>query len=143
MPNRVPVPLDEDRRAVGELPFNEASLAADGPTVLNRILIHSGFIATMDDAGTTRPRGWVHIMGDRFSAVGEGQPPVDVVNASDTLINAEGKVVLPGLVNPHTHLEQVFVRNLSYGQDLNGWLQQYVEPMQLTMTADELRQACL
>ena len=42
---------------------------------------------------------WLLFEGDRIIDLGQGAPP-----ASDQVIDAEGRLVTPGLVEPHTHL---------------------------------------
>ncbi len=51
------------------------------------------------------PRGSVYIKDGRIAAVGED---VTVPGQPDLVIDAEHKVVLPGFVNAHSHLQQYF-----------------------------------
>src|SRR5688572_11182327 len=60
--------------------------------------------------------GWVSIDDDRVVAVGAGSPPAD---ASDL-----GRaVILPGLVNAHTHLELSYLHGrVAAGDSFNSWI---------------------
>ncbi|MBI3764066.1 MAG: amidohydrolase, partial [Chloroflexi bacterium] len=53
--------------------------------------------------------------------------------------DAAGHLVLPGLVNAHTHLGQVLVRNLGSDKPLLTWLDDVIWPAQLAMTSDDAR----
>ena len=69
------------------------------------ILIKDGFVATMDRQRTVYRRGSVHIQDGRIAEVGErvsARPDPEIV------IDAGHKVVLPGFVNAHAHLQQYF-----------------------------------
>src|SRR5436853_5731669 len=63
------------------------------------VLIKGGRIITAADDYT----GDVYVEGERISLIGES---LDV--AADTVIDASGKYVLPGCVDPHTHLDMPF-----------------------------------
>ncbi|HEY6552199.1 MAG TPA: 8-oxoguanine deaminase [Vicinamibacteria bacterium] len=78
-------------------------------------------VATMDDARSEIPGGFVLLEDDRVLSVG-ASPPADV--RFDRRIDARGKVVLPGLVNTHHHLPQVLTRNVPGIQEapLFPWL---------------------
>ena len=63
------------------------------------VLIKGGRIVTAADDYV----GDVFVDGERISLLGEN---LDV--SADTVIDAAGKLVLPGLVDPHTHLDMPF-----------------------------------
>ena len=88
-----------------------------------RTLIHDArLVATMDDARSEIPGGFVVLEDDRVHSVGASPPPADLW--VDRRIDARGKVVLPGLVNTHHHLPQVLTRNVPGIQEagLFQWL---------------------
>ena len=63
------------------------------------VLIKGGRVVTATDDYV----GDVFVDGERISLLGE-----DLDVAADTTIDASGKLVLPGLVDPHTHLDMPF-----------------------------------
>lgn len=65
-----------------------------------RYLIKGGFLYAADTANTVIANSWILVIGDKITAIGNAQTPIPEY---DRLINAEGKLVLPGLVNPHWH----------------------------------------
>jgi Cytosine deaminase and related metal-dependent hydrolases len=50
-------------------------------------------------------------------------------------------VLLPGLVNAHTHLEQTFMRGYSANRSLLDWLKNYIWKLQAAMDVDDVRLA--
>jgi len=72
---------------------------------MSDILIRNGFIATMDKQGTVYRRGSLYIKDDRIVEVGE---EVNAPRSPECVIDAEHRVVLPGFVNAHAHLQQYF-----------------------------------
>jgi 5-methylthioadenosine/S-adenosylhomocysteine deaminase len=69
------------------------------------ILIKNGFVATMDRQRNVYRRGSLYIKGDRIVQVGED---VNAPPDPEIVIDADHKVVLPGFVNAHAHLQQYF-----------------------------------
>ena len=63
------------------------------------VLIKGGRVVTATDDYV----GDVFVDGERISLLGE-----DLDVSADTTIDASGKLVLPGLVDPHTHLDMPF-----------------------------------
>ena len=80
-------------------------------------LLHSGWIVTMDDAGTEHADGWVLVADGLVTAVGGGQPP-----EADERVDLRGAVVTPGLVNTHHHLWQNLTRARAQNGTLFEWL---------------------
>ncbi len=79
-------------------------------------------LATMDGARREIADGWVYVESNRIVSVGgpETMPPV-----AQSVIDATGHVVMPGLVNTHHHMFQCLTRALPVAQnrELFGWLQ--------------------
>ncbi|HEY7346146.1 MAG TPA: 8-oxoguanine deaminase [Gaiella sp.] len=83
-------------------------------------LYANGWIATMDDAGTEHPEGWVLVEGAEIAAVGAGPEPA----GDHERVDLGGAVVTPGLVNTHHHLYQTLTRARAQGADLFTWLRE-------------------
>jgi 5-methylthioadenosine/S-adenosylhomocysteine deaminase len=97
----------------------------------------------MDAHDTVHTPGWVWVEGDRIEGVGAGDPPIDLIRGAGRRIDATHMVVLPGLVNGHTHLSQTFVRGLADDKPLLDWLRQVIWPVETAVTSEEIRLACL
>lgn len=82
--------------------------------------IEGGTILTLDAGSEPIETGFVDVLGDRIAAVGpiSDRPPAH----ARRVIDAAGSVVLPGLVDAHTHLFQVAARGLGDGLGLAEWL---------------------
>lgn len=77
------------------------------------LLIHGGQVLTMDDSATVIDDGVVVVDGDRIVAVG-GPELLDRYSAEQT-IDADGGIVMPGMINLHNHLPMVAFRGLGEG----------------------------
>jgi len=67
-----------------------------------RIIITGGTILTMNDAGDVIFDGHMVLSGDRIESVGSG-PYQGTTESDDRVIDAAGKVVMPGIVDLHYH----------------------------------------
>lgn len=59
----------------------------------------------------------------------------------DELIDAEGNIVMPGLINAHTHLGMYNFRNLNDDVKLMDWLNKRIWPVENKMTSKEIEDA--
>ncbi len=84
-----------------------------------RIVIRGGHVITMDPARSTYDNGVVVCEGSRIVSVGAD---TGEAHADAEIIDASGCVVMPGLVNAHTHLYAMFGRSLSFDQLFPQWL---------------------
>ena len=81
------------------------------------MIIKNGYIVTMDEEMRVYRDGAVVFSGERIVDVGLSE---DVMrkHSDDEIIDAKGKMVLPGFVNTHNHLYQTIMRGL--GDDGEG-----------------------
>ena len=63
-------------------------------------------------------KGYVAVEGTRITHVGTQRP----AGAFDTVIHCTGKVMMPGIVNAHTHVPMTAMRGFGGGCDLHTWL---------------------
>jgi len=96
------------------------------------ILIKDGYIITMDAQRRILRHGSVAIEGDKITAVGK-----DVKERADTVIDARGKAVLPGLINAHTHLSMTLLRGVADDMPLLEWLETKIWPIEKNLTAQD------
>ena len=97
------------------------------------IIIKNGKIVTMDAENSIVEFGFLCIEGDTISHIGENSE--NAFKASKT-IDAKGGLVLPGLVNGHTHAAMSLFRGLADDLPLMEWLNQYIFPVESRMDAE-------
>jgi len=90
------------------------------------ILLKNAVVLTMDEDYTVHASGAVAITGDVITAVGAVE---NDYRAAQT-IDCGGKVLLPGLVNAHTHVPMTLLRGLADDLRLDVWLLGYVMPVE-------------
>jgi 5-methylthioadenosine/S-adenosylhomocysteine deaminase len=85
----------------------------------------------------------LRVEDDRIAALGAAVEP----EAGDDVLNAAGMVVLPGLVNGHTHAAMTLMRGYGGDLPLMTWLQDRIFPIEAKLTADDVywgtRLACV
>jgi 5-methylthioadenosine/S-adenosylhomocysteine deaminase len=131
------------------------TIAAAGLTLATAILLHvatggqtatpvsllvtGGTVVTMDTARQVIPFGAVAVDRDKIVAVG----PADEVAAKYSAaqrIDARGQIILPGLINTHTHAPMVLFRGLADDLALMDWLNNYIFPAEAkTVSPDFVR----
>jgi 5-methylthioadenosine/S-adenosylhomocysteine deaminase len=98
----------------------------------NGLVIYNGTVMTMDPSGTMRSPGYVAVRDGCIVRVEEGDPPA----GGGERLNAEGGLILPGLVNTHTHAAMTLFRGLADDLPLMEWLENYIFPVEGRMDAE-------
>lgn len=96
-----------------------------------KILIKDATIITQD-ADRRVIRGDILIEEDRIAGISEG-----IVSQADEIINASGRIAMPGLVNAHTHLSMTLFRGHGEDLPLHRWLEERVWPIEAKQTAED------
>ncbi|MBE1204194.1 amidohydrolase family protein [Aminobacter carboxidus] len=89
------------------------------------ILIANAIVLPCTDDMPVIDKGWVHVEGDTIKAAGAGEAP-EIAGAE--MIDAEGDLVMPGMVNPHCHMAMTLFRGL--GEDVDDRLYRYILPLE-------------
>ncbi len=100
------------------------------------LLVTHGTLVTMDAAGLVVPDGAVAIDGDRIVAIGTSEDLAARYSGATT-IDVRGQVVMPGLVNTHTHAPMVLFRGLADDLALMDWLTRYIFPAEAKMVSPD------
>jgi 5-methylthioadenosine/S-adenosylhomocysteine deaminase len=89
---------------------------------MSDLIVNFAHVLTLDDDFRIIPNGGVVIEKDRIAYVGESQF-IEKNFDSNRYIDARGGILLPGLINAHTHLTQTIFRGLLDGRTLYNWLE--------------------
>ncbi|MCI8593829.1 MAG: amidohydrolase [Oscillospiraceae bacterium] len=91
----------------------------------------------MDELGTVLQNAFVAVDGTAIAHVGTERPQ----GTFDREVDGTGKILMPGLVNCHTHLPMTMLRGYGGGCDLHTWLNQYIFPAEDKLDARAARAA--
>ncbi len=83
------------------------------------LLKHADLLITMDAQRRRIADGGLFVRDDAIVQVG---PTAELPAAADTIIDARGMIVLPGLINTHHHLYQTLTRCMAQDSVLFDWL---------------------
>lgn len=110
------------------------------------LIVRGGTIVTMDAERRIIEDGALAIRGDVIAAVG----PADEIAArfDGPIIDARGRLVVPGLINAHGHAAMSLMRGLADDLALMDWLRNYIFPAEAKLVDDAFvragtRLACL
>jgi len=102
-------------------------------------LFHGGTILTVDTENRAFAEGWIAVRDGRISGVGPKATTPDP-SGYDEVFDLTRHLVIPGLVNAHTHSAMVLFRGRSEGQSLltmDGWYNSIREP-ELSLVASDI-----
>ncbi|HEX8708527.1 MAG TPA: amidohydrolase, partial [Pyrinomonadaceae bacterium] len=100
------------------------------------LIVRGGTIVTMDGARRVIEDGAVAVQGGRIAAAGT-RAEIEAAYSSRETIDATGKVVIPGLINGHTHVPMTLFRGLADDLDLQEWLEKYIFPAEAKNVTEE------
>jgi 5-methylthioadenosine/S-adenosylhomocysteine deaminase len=116
------------------------SLMAGQPARQVSLIVANGTVVTMDPGGRVLSPGSVAIDGTDIVAVDTPDAIRRQFHSTD-IIEAWGSVVMPGLINTHTHAPMVLYRGLADDLALIDWLQKYIFPAEARTVSPEFVRA--
>lgn len=104
------------------------------------LLVLNGTLVTMDSDRRIIPDAGVAIAGGRIVAVGSSVDIIRMYSAPER-VDAGGKLIIPGLINGHTHIPMTLFRGLADDLDLQDWLTKYIFPAEAKNVTEEFVRA--
>jgi len=106
------------------------------------LLIKSGMLLTMQGGSAScLSSGYVALKNEKILACGpQDKLPADLQAGAE--LDASGKLVMPGLVNGHTHAAMTLFRGLADDLPLMTWLQDYIFPAEAKCVTPEMVYWC-
>ena len=93
------------------------------------LLLTNAIVLTMDEKTTFHEPGAVAVKGKIIHAVG-AQADLEAAYTAAQTIDCGGKVLMPGLVNAHTHVPMTLLRGLADDLRLDVWLLGFMMPVE-------------
>jgi 5-methylthioadenosine/S-adenosylhomocysteine deaminase len=142
------VPMSRRLVLFAALALGVATRALAAPVAAEGVwLVDGGLVVAMDEAGTVIPGGAVAVRGNRIEAVG---PAAELARCYPGArhLDASGRIVMPGLINAHTHVPMTLFRGVADDLDLTGFLYGRIFPAEARFVDEEFvrwgtRLACL
>lgn len=109
-----------------------ATEVAASDTQAHRIelIVVGDYVVSMDEAGTVYRNGAVAIDENLIIAIGPAEQILADYSAAETL-DGENRIVLPGLVNGHSHAAMTLLRGVADDLALMDWLNNYIFPAEV------------
>ncbi|MFT7220071.1 MAG: 5-methylthioadenosine/S-adenosylhomocysteine deaminase [Candidatus Azotimanducaceae bacterium] len=105
-------------------------------------ILTNALIVTMNDERDVMENAAVVIEGDRIVAVGPTEEiSRDYADAEQT--DCAGSIIIPGMVNTHTHSFQTLLKGLGDDMELKKWFSCMTGPAALQLTQDDLHIAAM
>jgi 5-methylthioadenosine/S-adenosylhomocysteine deaminase len=100
------------------------------------ILLTNAIVLTMDDEMNIFEPGAVAVQGNLIHAVGWEE---DILKrySSNYQVDCQKKVLMPGLINAHTHVPMTLLRGLADDLRLDVWLMGYMMPVEREFVSPE------
>ncbi len=96
--------------------------------------IRNATIVPMTEKNRVLNKASVYIEDNTIKKVGEYDSSI----SADKTIDAEGKILLPGLINTHTHLGMSLFRNYADDMNLEDWLTTKIWPIEAKLSGEDI-----
>ena len=93
------------------------------------MLVIGGTVLTMEPDSEPIKSGAVAVADGRIAAVGPAEELLEL-SPSGAVLNAGNSIILPGLVNTHSHLAMTLLRGIADDIPLKEWLEQHIWPVE-------------
>ncbi len=100
------------------------------------ILVVNGHVLTMDSKGERFENGAVAVRGDTIVQVGRAED--FAFQSVGRTIDAKGGIVMPGLINGHTHAAMTLFRGLADDLPLMTWLEDHIFPAEAKLDQNKV-----
>lgn len=95
------------------------------------VVIRNGILLTMSHNMDVIENPFIGVRGGRIEVIEQALPSLPFSYTARELIDASGCLIMPGLINTHTHLPMVCFRGMADDLPLMEWLHNYIWPAEM------------
>lgn len=99
------------------------------------LIIKGSYVLTQNDVRELIEDGAVAVSGSLISAVGKGSE-IEAKWVAEETVDCGNSVILPGLINSHTHVPMTLMRGVADDLPLLEWLHNYMFPIESGLTKE-------
>ena len=107
---------------------SDSQVGNQGSTI--DLIVYGDSVVTMDADMRVVENGAVAVDDGVILALGPAEE-IDAAYKADATLDGEGRIVMPGLVNGHTHAAMSLLRGVADDLALMDWLQNYIFPAEV------------
>ena len=96
-------------------------------------VLHPSLVVTMDKNMRILRDVYLGITNGVISEISKEKP-----KDAEEIVELPGRIIIPGLINAHTHVAMVILRGLKDDVDLMTWLNKYIFPAEACLNADDV-----
>jgi cytosine/adenosine deaminase-related metal-dependent hydrolase len=106
-------------------------------TAVTSTLYTNATIITINSSRDIILDGAILVIGNRITEIGKTSKLIESRPKDTKIISLSGLIVLPGLINTHSHLAQSLLRGLAEDLPLHSWLCDAIWPLEASYDADD------
>jgi len=99
------------------------------------LVITGKYLLTQDSNQSIIENGGIAILNDQIIEINDGQALLDKYPKAEQIVEEHG-LIMPGLINTHTHAAMACFRGIADDLPLMQWLQEYIFPVEAKLTPD-------
>ncbi len=105
---------------------------------MSKIVFINAAILPKADRNSFIDQGFIVVEGNKVVQIGEGTWDIERAQDQDiSFFDAQGKLIIPGLFNAHTHLAMTLLKGFGEDLPLIDWLHEYMFPIEGKWTSAE------
>ena len=119
--------------ACSSVPAPDSAAGSGDPIDL---IVSGDYVVSMDEAGSVYENGAVAIDDGLILAIGPAQEILSKYRAAK-ILDGEQRIVMPGLINGHSHAAMTLLRGVADDLALMDWLNNYIFPAEVEFVDSE------
>ena len=119
-----------------EAPEPQAAAPANPDGTAIDLIVHGNYVLTMDEQMSVVENGAVAVDEGVIVAVGPAAE-IDSRYSATNVLQGDNRIVLPGLINGHSHAAMTLLRGVADDLELMTWLNDYIFPAEVEFVDPE------
>lgn len=101
---------------------------------MSELLFKNGLVMTFVDEKIIFEQKDIHVKDEIIENIAP-----NIENVSGEVVDLDGQIVMPGMINMHTHLPMKITQGLAEDVGLDDWLNKCIRPIKPTLTREDIK----